>query len=86
MSPCREPLRQYLFGTLLPTAPPVWPDDDADLFRLGMDSMRVMQLLAFIEAHFGVYLPDEEISSERLQCVRTLLEWLERYRPGRGAP
>ena len=45
----REQLRQYLFETLIPAERDAWPADDSDLFDLGLDSLRLMQLLVFVE-------------------------------------
>jgi acyl carrier protein len=73
-------IRQYLFGTLIPTPAGSWPGDDADLFEQGLDSLRVMQLLVFIEQQLGVKLPDEEITPERISTVASLTELVDVHR------
>ena len=41
-------------------------DHDDDLIvALGMDSLDGLRLVAAVEQHFGVYFPDEQISSLR---------------------
>lgn len=76
----REQLRQYLFGTLMPTARAAWPSDSTDLMELGMDSLRVMQLLVFVEQKLGVNLPDHEVTPERISTVASLVEWIGEHK------
>lgn len=76
----RDLLRSYLFETLMPTAKDEWPEDDADLFEAGMDSLRVMPLLVFIEEKIGVLLPDHEVTPERIGSIAALTEWIEASR------
>lgn len=79
----RDQLREGLFTTLIPLPPEQWPDDDANLFQLGLDSLRVMRLLVFIEQHLKVVLPDDEITPENIGSVRSLLRLIEAHRGGR---
>lgn len=76
----REKLRTYLFSTLLPRPATAWPADDADLLALGMDSLRIMQLLVFVEQHLGVRLPDHEVTPERIETVAALVDWIDSHR------
>jgi acyl carrier protein len=76
----RDQLREGLFTTLLPLPPERWPDDDANLFQLGLDSMRVMRLLVFIEQKLKVVLPDEEVTPESIGTVGALLRLIESHR------
>ncbi len=76
----REQLRLYLFETLLPMPPDRWPTDEADLFRCGLDSLRVMRLLNHIEERFRVTIPDEEVTSERIGSVNALVALVEAFR------
>lgn len=76
----REKVREYVFGTLLPTAVAARPGDDASLFDLGLDSLRLMQLLVFVEQSLGVNLPDHEMTPERVESVDAIVEWIGEHR------
>jgi acyl carrier protein len=73
-------LRQYLFETLLPTPRDSRPADDDDLFDLGLDSVRSLRLLGYIEEHFRVQLPEQEITPERIGTVSSLVALIEEHR------
>ncbi len=75
----REQLRKQLFDVLLPTPPSAWPGDEDDLFLLGLDSLRITRLLAWIERTLGIELPDGEITPERIGSVAALLELIENF-------
>jgi acyl carrier protein len=74
-----ETLRSYLFGTLIPTPKEKWPADEADLFDAGLDSLRVMQMLVYIEDKLGVNLPDHEVTPERIGTIKSLTEWVQSH-------
>ncbi|MBK8267506.1 MAG: acyl carrier protein [Planctomycetes bacterium] len=76
----REQLRDYLFGTLMPTDRGAWPADEASLFDHGMDSLRLMQMLVYVEETLKVRLPDEEVTPERIESVNSLVEWIDSRR------
>lgn len=76
----RDQLRQYLFTSLIPMPPAQWPADDVDLLDRGLDSLRVMQLLVFVERELGVNLPDHELTPERIGNVAALSAWIDERR------
>ena len=76
----RDKLRDYLFKSLIPTPAAQWPADDVDLLDRGLDSLRVMQLLVFIEREMGVNLPDHELTPERVGSVAALSAWIDERR------
>lgn len=76
----RNKVREHIFGTLLPTPADARPGDDANLFDMGLDSLRLMQLLVFVEQSIGVNLPDHEMTPERVESVNTLMEWIGEHR------
>jgi acyl carrier protein len=73
-------LREGLFTRLLCLPRDAWPDDDANLFDLGLDSLRVLRLLVFIEEDLGVMLPDSAITPETIGSVRAVLSLIEAHR------
>lgn len=76
----REQLREYLFGTLIPTERSNWPPDDASLAEAGLDSLRLMQMLVFVEEKLKVVLPDHEVTPQRTQSVNSVVAWIESHR------
>jgi D-alanine--poly(phosphoribitol) ligase subunit 2 len=75
----RDALRRQLFEVLIPTPPGAWPGDEEALFSRGLDSLRVMRLLVWIEEQLGVQLPDDEITPERLASVSALAGLVEEH-------
>lgn len=75
----REQLRDYIFDRLIPTPADARPEDDADLLELGLDSLRIMQLLVFIEEKIGVNLPDHEVTEERIGSLSALVDWIQSH-------
>ena len=78
----REQLRRHLFTSLIPTPAAQWPADNVDLLDRGLDSLRVMQLLVYIEREMGVKLPDHELTPERISNVTALSNWIDERRRG----
>lgn len=76
----REQLRDYLFGTLMPIDREKWPGDEANLFDHGLDSLRLMQMLVFVEERLKIRLPDEEVTPERIETVKAISEWIDSHR------
>ncbi|HWL94115.1 MAG TPA: acyl carrier protein [Phycisphaerae bacterium] len=76
----RDELRQYLFGTLMPMDKERWPADQSNLMDHGLDSLRLMQMLVFVEEKLKVRLPDEEVTPERIESVDSITEWIESRR------
>ena len=53
--------------------------DDEELFDgLGVNSIAALQVVAAIEAEFGIEVPDEELTPELLESVRTLADYVDR--------
>lgn len=57
----------------MPLAAADWPDDNTDLFGLGLDSIRVIRLLVFIEEEFKVKIPDDAADPRSMATVSALL-------------
>lgn len=56
-----------------------WPEDAQDLFEFGLDSLRAMRLLVFVEEEFGVRIPEGDITAENISSVDALAALVERF-------
>lgn len=55
--------------------------DDEDLLSAGiLDSLAILQLVAYIEDQFGIKVPDEDVVFENFQSINALTAYLEQYR------
>lgn len=53
---------------------------DTSLIRGGyMDSFEMVTVLVFIEAKFGVIIPDKEATADNFDTVRKIVELIKRY-------
>ena len=73
-------IRDYVFGTLLPTPEAERPGNDANLFDHGLDSLRLMKLLVFVEEAIKVNLPDHEVTPERVESIDAIVAWIDEHR------
>jgi acyl carrier protein len=56
-------------------------DENEDLLSAGiLDSLAILQLVAFVEDRFGTKIPDEDVVFENFQSVNALTSYLEKYR------
>ena len=53
-------------------------DDDDLVEALGVDSLQGLQILAGVEKHFGVRIPDDELI--QLRTIRRITDMVERQR------
>lgn len=53
-------------------------DVSAPLHTLGLDSMRMVEMLVFIEQQFGTDLMDENLTREDLHTIEALARTVER--------
>jgi len=52
--------------------------DDEDLFSAGiLDSLAILQLVAFVEDNFKIKIPDEDVIFENFQNINALAGYLE---------
>jgi acyl carrier protein len=55
-------------------------NEDEDLLSAGiLDSLAILQLVAYIEDQFGIKVPDEDVVFENFQSINALTAYLERY-------
>lgn len=57
---------------------------EANLYRAGLDSMGIMQLLLAIEDRFGILLPESDVSKKNFCTVRNLAGLLDEHLSRRG--
>jgi acyl carrier protein len=69
-------LANYLFGDVTRT-----PLDDEDLIEAGIiDSTSVLELIEFLESHFGIEVTDAEIVPVNLGSISALTQFVESKR------
>lgn len=71
----RAELGRRLFGAEVPESE---LGDDDDLFDVGLDSMAILKLVAFLEKRLGRPLPDGAIRPENFRTLRALTAFAER--------
>lgn len=55
-------------------------DPDLDLLAAGiLDSLGILQLVAYIDDELGVQVPDEDVVMENFVSVNALTKYLARY-------
>jgi acyl carrier protein len=53
--------------------------EDEDLLSAGiLDSLAILQLVAYIEEDFGIKVPDEDVVFENFQSIEALNSYLEK--------
>jgi acyl carrier protein len=55
-------------------------DENEDLVGAGiLDSLRILELVAFIDKTFGIVIPDEDIVYDNFHSIKALVDYLEGY-------
>jgi acyl carrier protein len=55
-------------------------DESEDLISAGiLDSLGILQLVAFIHDAFGIDVPDEDVVFENFHSLESITEYLEQY-------
>lgn len=71
-------VRAYLIENFLYMRGDRWLDEDERLLDSGiLDSMGVMELMAFLEEEFGVEVVDVEITEQNLGSVRSIASYVD---------
>src|SRR5207249_2279954 len=73
----------FINATIMARSRPVRPDDDLEL--AGLDSMALLKVLLFIEAHYGFWMPDEDLVAENIRTARPFAAYIRGPRPARRA-
>jgi acyl carrier protein len=61
-------------------------DDDSFLDTGIIDSTGVLQLIGFLEQHFGVKIGDADVTPANLDSVNRVVTFVEARRPAQSAP
>lgn len=76
----REPLRAH-FTALIGGDRALLPADDQSLVSEGiLDSFGLAELVAVIEAEYGVRMPDEDISLRTLESIERIAAYIAAHR------
>lgn len=83
----RATLREFISENFLYMRPSFQLGDDDPLLERGVvDSMGVMEVLQYLEDHFGVKPNDDEITEENLNSVNAITRYVARkYSASRAA-
>ena len=68
----------YVNANIMARGHPLAPDDDFS--TAGVDSMGLLKVLLFIEAEFGLWIPDEDLVEGNVRSARALAGYLRRQR------
>ena len=68
----------FVNANIMARGRPVGPDDDFS--TSGVDSMGLLKVLLFIEAEFGLWIPDEDLVEGNVSSARALAGYLCRQR------
>jgi len=68
----------FVNANIMARGRPVSADDDFS--TAGVDSMGLLKVLLFIEAEFGLWIPDEDLVDANVRSARALAGYLCRQR------
>jgi acyl carrier protein len=55
-------------------------NDDEDLLSAGiLDSLGILQLVAYVEKTFGIQIPDEDVVYDNFKSINALAGYLNQY-------
>jgi acyl carrier protein len=73
----RATLRAYVVENHLPPGPVYMVSDDEDLFETGvLDSAALLSFLTFVEAEYGLSIPDEDLIPERFATLTAVATYI----------
>ena len=78
----QQTIRQFILSSFLFSNDESQLTNDASLLEQGiMDSTGVLELVAFLEAEFGIKVTDEELVPENLDSVTKIAAFVTRKQP-----
>ncbi len=79
-------IREFIIKNLFYTEDNPIADDDSFLETGVIDSMGVMELVAFVQSEFGVEVAQDEIVVENFDSIRKLANYVRRKLPAQESP
>jgi D-alanine--poly(phosphoribitol) ligase subunit 2 len=76
----RDDLKKFIFEDLLGVGKSESFQLEDNLFQLGLDSLRMMRLVNFIEEKFKITIPDIEITPEQMESLASIEKLITRYK------
>ena len=70
-----EKIKEFIQGNLLPLNGLAIKLDD-NIFDFGIDSLKMMKLINFLEDEFGLTIPFEKINTTDLRSINSITELL----------
>ena len=76
-----EEVRSYILSVHLPGENPDMLSNEDDLLDMGiLDSMAIMQLVDYLEKHYGITVPTEEIDPANFESINALTAFIDKMR------
>lgn len=72
----QQAIKQYLTQELLSDHKNLSIDDNLLIGGL-VDSLGIMRLISFIEQHFGIRVPPEDVTIEHFRSIRVIGDYIE---------
>jgi acyl carrier protein len=72
-------LTEYIKDEIMRNSKAVLSDEE-DLLSSGiLDSLAILQLVAFIDETFGIEMPDQDVVYENFNSIKALESYLQQY-------
>ena len=81
MNATTKDLREFIKKTFLFGEEITFSDDDSFLEMGIIDSTGVLELVMFLESHFGISVDDEELVPENLDSINSLVNFVKSKSP-----
>lgn len=79
----QKTLGDFVFGEILLRKAPL--GEDEDLFAAGFDSLSLSRVLVFVEEHWGVMIPDQDVVLDEVATLAKMARFVgERVRQAKG--
>lgn len=76
----REKIKEFIQENLLPLDGLAIKLDD-NIFDFGVDSLKMMKLINFLEDEFGLIIPFEKINTTHLRSINSITDLLVQLKP-----